>query len=566
MLRRSFLGLLASAPVATKYDLLAEINRPVRDGLEICAYCQAPTWCEVRKNGKPQCKACKVERFFNEILYKPIGFRLLDWQRRALRDIYGTVDEKGIRRYRRAYISVPKKNGKSFLVGGLPLYHLLMENEMNASAYGAAAAKDQAGLVFRAATELIRRNPMLSSRLKVLGTVKRIVRRDGAGFYAVISGDGDMQDGIEPSLAILDELHRWRTPKAETNYDVITKGTISRKEPLVVEITTAGEIADSPICWREHEFAQQVLDGSLKSDRFYASIYSADAQRIGKEPDYWISREARVTANPSHEDHGGFLKDEAIVEELSKAIAIPATRNAYLRYHLNIWVEAEERFIDPAAWERCNLPQRSLVGRPCYIGLDLSSTIDLTAMVCVFPDADGTYDVTAKFWMASEQVPTRERKDRVEYSTWIRQGYLNVSEGWAIDEEDVRQAIKAAAGLYDLRMICYDPRFATSLVNKLINEDGFLCVKIPQGFQALTNPTKTLQSLILDGKIRHGGHPILNWNCACASSISDKKDGVMLSKPDRMRSGKRIDGMAALVNAMAQAAVQQQQGEMIGFY
>lgn len=536
------------------------------DRLEICAYCQTPTFCEIRANGKPQCKACKVERFFDEILYRPIGFRLLPWQRRVLRDIYGTVDEQGIRRYNRSYISVAKKNGKSFLVGGLPIYHLLMENEMNASAYGAAAAKDQAGLVFRAATELIRRNPMLSSRLKVLETVKRITRRDGGGLYAVLSADGDIQDGIEPSLAIMDELHRWRAAKAETLYDVITKGTISRKEPLVVEITTAGEKNDSPICWREHEFAQQVLEGSLKSDHFYASIYSADAERVAKDPDYWMSREARVAANPSHEDHGGFLKDEAIVGELGKAIAVPATRNAYLRYHLNIWVEAEERFIDPSAWERCNLPQRSLIGRPCYIGLDLSSTIDLTAMVCVFPDDDGTYDVTANFWMASEQVATRERRDRVEYSTWIRQGYLNPSRGWAIDEEDVRQAIKAAASLYDVRMICYDPRFATSLVNKLINEDGFTCVKVPQGFQTLTNPTKTLQSLILDGKIRHGGHPVLSWNFACATAISDKREGVMLAKPDRMRSGKRIDGSAAFVNALSQAAIPQMQGEMIGFY
>lgn len=534
--------------------------------LEICAYCQTPTWCEIRANGKPQCKACKVERFFDEILYKPIGFRLLPWQRRDIRKVYGTVDEHGIRRYRRAYLTVPKKNGKSFLVGGLPLYHLLMENEMNASAYGAAASKDQAGLVYRAATELIRRNPLLSSKLKVLETTKRLVRRDGGGFYAVLSADGDIQDGIEPSLAIMDELHRWRAAKAETLYDVITKGTISRKQPLVVEITTAGEKNDSPICWREHEYAQQVLEGSLRSDRFYAAIYSADAERVAKDPDYWTSKEARVAANPSHEDNGGFLRDEAIVEELDKAIAVPAMRNAYLRYHLNIWVEAEERFIDPAAWAKCSIPQRSLIGRPCYIGLDLSSTIDLTAMVCVFPDSDGSYDVTANFWMASEQVATRERRDRVEYSTWIRHGYLNASQGWAINEEDIRQAIKAAASLYDVRMICYDPRFATSLVNKLINEDGFLCVKIAQGFQSLTQPTKTLQSLILDGKIRHGGHPVLDWNFACATAISDKKEGVMLAKPDRMRSGKRIDGSAALVNAISQAAVQQQQGEMIGFY
>lgn len=525
--------------------------------LDICAYCSTPTWCEQRANGKPQCRACKVERFFDDVLYRPVGFRLLKWQRDVLRALYGTIhEETGLRRYRRAYIRIAKKNGKTFLVGGLPIYHLLMETvEHSPAAYGAAASKDQAGLVFRAAAELIRKNPILNSRLKVLDTTKRIVRRDGSGFYAVLSADGDIQDGIEPSLAMLDELHRWKQKSAQTLYDVITKGTISRKEPLVMQITTAGEINDSPICWREEEYAQMVLHGSLKSDSFFPAIWQADPDRLKKDPEYWKSREARVAANPSHEDHGGFLKDSAIVEELDKAVAVPALQNAYFRYHLNNWVESEDRFLEAGAWEQCGQPLRSLVGRPCYIGLDLSSTIDLTSMVIVFPDEDGTYDVLPFFWMAKEQVSERQRLDRVEYSTWIRQGYLDVSEGWAIDEEDVRRKINWAHELYDVREVCYDPRFATSLVNKLINEDGRLCVKVPQGFTHLTAPTKALQSLVLNRQIRHANHPVLNWNAACASSVGDKLEGVMLAKPERAKSGKRIDGMSALVTALARAVV-----------
>src|ERR1700681_2750242 len=156
-----------------------------------CAYCQADTWCEIRANGKPQCRACKVERFFAEILYPPLGYRLLAWQRKVLRDLYGTVSpEDGRRRYRSAYISVGKKNGKSFLIGGLPLYHLPLENERNPEAYGAAAAKEQASPVLTAAAELVAANPELQSRLRVLPSTKRIVRRDGGGFYVVLSADG----------------------------------------------------------------------------------------------------------------------------------------------------------------------------------------------------------------------------------------------------------------------------------------------------------------------------------------------------------------------------------------
>lgn len=525
--------------------------------LEICGFCSTPTWCEIAPTGKPYCLACKVERFFEEVLYKPIGFALLPWQRSILRDLYGTVDDSGIRRYRRAYLSVAKKNGKSFLVGGLPLYHLLMENELKPEAYGAAAAKDQAGIVFRAASELVRRNPMLTSRLKVNESTKRIIRKDGGGFYAVLSADGDIQDGIEPSLAILDELHRWKAAKAGTLYDVITKGTISRKEPLVVQITTAGEINDSPICWREHEYAQQVLSGSLRSDRFYARIWSADPQRVAKEPEYWRSREARVQANPSHEDNGGFLKDEAIVEELDKAIAVPATQSAYLRYHLNIWAVSEERFISAADWAKCSAPLRSLVDRPCYVGVDLSSTIDLTAVVFVFPADDGTFDVKPHFFMAEDRVAERERQDRVPYATWAHQGYLTLCPGFAIDRRQVAECIKAGAEMYGLQEVCYDPWHGNELALDLI-EAGMTCVKIPQSYGYLSEATKKLAELCAQGKIRHGDNPILNWNADCATVKPDKKDNIMLAKPDRQRSSKRIDGMAALVNALARAPIAQE--------
>ena len=263
-----------------------------------CAYCQAETWCEIRSNGKPQCRACKVERFYSEILYPPLGYVLLPWQRKVLRDIYGTVSpENGRRRYRSAYISVGKKNGKSFLIAGLPLYHLLMENERNPEAYGAAAAKDQAGIVFNAAARLVAENPDLRERLKVIPSTKRILRLDGGGFYAVLTADGDLQDGIEPSLAIRDEVHRWKTARAETLHDVITKGQISRGEPLDIGITTAGAEYESQMWWRQYQHAKKVLDGTLPSDTFYAAIWEADVKRIESEPEYWQSREARVAAN-----------------------------------------------------------------------------------------------------------------------------------------------------------------------------------------------------------------------------------------------------------------------------
>jgi phage terminase large subunit-like protein len=544
---------------------------------ETCAYCQADTWCEIRGNGKPQCRACKIERFFARILYPPLGYRLLAWQRKVLRDIYGTVStEDGRRRYRSAYISVGKKNGKSFLIGGLPLYHLLLEDERNPEAYGAAAAKDQAGLVFKAAAQLVAANPELQSRLRVLPSTKRIVRRDGGGFYAVLSADGDLQDGIEPSLAIRDEVHRWKTLRAETLRDVLVKGQISRVEPLDIGITTAGAEYESQLWWREYQQAKKVLDGSLHSDTFYAAIWEADVKRIESDPEYWKSREARIAANPSHEDLGGFLKDSAIVGELEKAVAEPSERSKYLRYHLNVPLKAQEDpIIDMAKWQACGggvdlrewpeydfdllINKWGLLDKSCWAGVDASWTTDLTAVVFVFPPFDGgeIWTLLPFFFMPTERIPELERVCRVPYSTWTRQGFIEATAGNGIDMRAVKRRIHWGRELFELREMPFDRfNFRTQAMELL--DEGVQAVEITQSFLHLSHPTKFLLSAYVDQKIRHGNNPVLNWMASCLQLQYDHKDNCQPTKPERGKSAKRIDGIAATVTALARATVAQE--------
>jgi phage terminase large subunit-like protein len=541
---------------------------------ETCAYCQADTWCEIRSNGKPQCRACKVERFFAEILYPPLGYRLLAWQRKVLRDIYGTVSmEDGRRRYRSAYISVGKKNGKSFLIGGLPLYHLLMENERNPEAYGAAAAKEQAGLVFKAAAQLAAANPDLKSRLKVLPSTKRILRRDGGGFYAVLSADGDLQDGIEPSLAIRDEVHCWKSNRAETLRDVITKGQISRDEPLDIGITTAGAEYESPLWFRDYQNAKRMLTGSLQSDSFYAAIWEADAQRIAKEPEYWKSREARIAANPSHEDLGGFLKDTAIVGELEKALAEPAERSKYLRYHLNLPLKTQEDpIIDMPKWELCGggvdlrnwerfdvdrlIAEWGLDRRPCFAGVDASWTTDLTSVVFVFPpfESNETWTFLPFFWVPARMTAELERVCRVPFERWLEQGFVTATAGNAIDQRAVMDRIRWGDARFDLREMPFDRyNFRSEAMN--LADEGIIAVEIQQTFLHLSHPTKFLLSAYLDLKIRHGNHPVLNWMASCLQLQYDHKDNCQPTKPERGKTSKRIDGIAAIVTALARALV-----------
>jgi phage terminase large subunit-like protein len=544
---------------------------------EICAYCAAETWCEIRSNGRPQCRGCKVERFFSEVLYPPLGYQLLPWQRKVLRDLYGSVNpEDGRRRYRSGYISVGKKNGKSFLIGGLPLYHLLMENERNPEAYGAAAAKDQAGLVFKAAAQLVMANSDLKSRLRVLPSTKRILCRDGRGFYGVLSADGDLQDGIEPSLVIRDEVHRWKSARAETLHDVITKGQISRPEPLDIGITTAGAEYESPLWWREYQHAKKVLDGSLPSDTFYPAIWEADSKRIEKEPEYWKSREARIAANPSHEDLGGFLKDSALVREMEKAIAEPSERSKYLRYHLNVPLKTQEDpIIDMAKWQACGggvdlrtwhgydverlIREWGIEGERCFAGVDASWTTDLTSVVFVFPPFSGveSWTLLPFFWMPEERVMELERICRVPYSTWLEQGFVNCTPGNVIDQRAVMDRLRWGRQAFDLEEIPFD-RFNFRSEAMILSSEGFPTVEIQQTFLHLSHPTKFLLGAYLDQKIRHGNNPVLNWMASCLQLQYDHKDNCQPTKPERGKSSKRIDGISATVTALARATVVQQ--------
>jgi len=541
---------------------------------DTCAYCQAETWCEIRANGNPQCRACKVERFYSEILYPPLGLTLMAWQRKVLRDLYGTVlQEDGSRRYRHGYISVGKQNGKTFLFGGLPIYHMLMEDETTPEVYGCAAAKDQAGLVFKSAARLVNANPDLRSRFRMLESTKRIVRRDGGGFYAVLSADGDVQDGIRPSLLLRDEVHRWKTARAETLHDVATKGQISRSEPLDLGISTAGSEYESVLWWREYEHSRHVLDGSIQAPSYYAAIWQADAKRIETDPEYWKSREARVAANPSHEDLGGFLKDAAIVGELEKAIAQPSERSKYLRYHLNVPLKTQEDpIIDMTQWQQCGggedlrewpeydfellIKKWGLLERPCWAGVDASWTTDLTAVTFVFPPFETTdvWTLLPFFWIPEGQIDKLERVCRVPYATWVHQNFIEATPGQTIDQRAVMDRIRWGRERFDLREVPYDRfNFRSEALN--LADEGIVAVEVNQSFLHLSHPTKFLLGAYLDQKIRHGNNPVLNWMASCLQLQYDHKDNCQPSKPERGKSSKRIDGIQATMTGLVRAIV-----------
>jgi phage terminase large subunit-like protein len=505
------------------------------------------------------CRACEVCFFFERRLtltadFSGQPFRLMPWVRKILRDLFGTLDEDGRRTYRDVYLEIPKKNTKTTLCAGLVVHALASAETSGAEVYSAATTKDQAGQIFNAAAQMVRADRKLRSLLRIVPSTKRILRTDDpTSFYAALSADGDVHDGLQPCFVVRDELHRWRTRKAFELNEVLERGMITRRESMVIDITTAGVKDESPLCWRRHEYARQIAGGVFEDRRFYGRIFAADPERLKLDPAYWRSREARVEANPSHEDNGGYLLDSVLSDLSVKASNDPMLEADYKRYHLNYWGQKGTRWMAMERWGLCGGETRRLIERPCYAGLDLASTTDLSALVLIFPDeSDDTWDVLPFFWMPEDRLRPMELRDRVPYTQWAKDGFLRTTPGEVVRHEAIRKVIDWAREMFDVRELAFDPWNAHEFAQGLI-DDGLTCVPIRQGFQSLSAPMKKVMEMVLDQRLRHGNHPVLNWNADCVEARDDGNDNIRPIKPDRKTSNKRIDGMVALIMAADRA-------------
>lgn len=483
-------------------------------------------------------------RFFERALVHCDGewankpFTLLPWQADMIRRLFGTLNEDGSRQYRTCYCEIARKNGKSELAAGIALYLLFSDGEAGAQIYGAAADRDQSGIVFRVAAEMVRRAPALAKRARVLDSVKRIAVPGTASFYRAIPADAAGSHGFNASGIIVDELHV--QPNRDL-LDVLQTSTGARRQPLTFLITTAGYDRNS-VCWEVHNYADQVARGVIVDPTFLPIIYAAD------EADDWKAEGTWRKANPSL---GETVKLEYLQQECKRAEEIPAYENTFRRLHLNQWTQQETRWLSLDKWDSCppTVDDDALLGRACYGGLDLSTTTDLSAFALLFRDDDGGYDLRVWLWMPEETLRERERRDRVPYSLWVRQGYIETTPGNVIDYDWIRAKVLELAEKYNVVEVGFDPWNATQLVISLQNE-GLEMVPVRQGFASLSAPTKELEKLILGGLLRHGGNPILRWMADSAMVASDPAGNIKLCKPDRMKSSARIDGLAATVTAL----------------
>lgn len=448
----------------------------------------------------------------------------------------------GKRRYRKLYAEIPRKNGKSTKLAGIGNYMLGADNEPGAEVYSAAADKEQAGIVFNQAVEMVNASPALSKRYNVYKT--SIAYLAAQSYYRVLSSIAMTKHGLNPHCNIVDELH---AHKSRDLYDALTTGSGSRSQPLTAVITTAGYDRNS-VCWEEHEYARKVIafnrgdtEQGIEDPELLPIIYAAD------EGDDWQDPKTWAKANPNL---GISLKLDYLVDRARKAAQIPAFENIFKRYHLNMWTEQDARWLPMHLWDSCagEVVTSALEGLPCWGGLDLASTTDIAALVLDFV-VEGRHAWLPFFWIPDANMKDRIRKDRVPYDVWVKKGFVKVTKGNVIDYSVIMEDIRAIREVFDLREIAFDPWNATQVTTDLAAE-GVTVVPMRQGFASMSAPTKEFYKFVLEKRIQHGSNPVLRW---MASNVVVSQDAAGNLKPNKAKSTARIDGIVAGIMAFDRA-------------
>ena len=468
-------------------------------------------------------------------------FELIDWQERIIRDLFGILKKNGYRQFNTAYVEIPKKQGKSELAAAVALLLCCGDGEERAEVYGCAADRQQAGIVFDVAADMVRMCPALNKRVKILASQKRMVFQPTNSFYQVLSAEAYSKHGFNIHGVVFDELHTQPNRKL---FDVMTKGSgDARMQPLYFLITTAGTDTQS-ICYETHQKALDILKGRKIDHTFYPVIYGA------REDEDWTSPAVWKKANPSLGITVGIDKVQAACDSAKQN---PGEENSFRQLRLNQWVKQSIRWMPMHKWDACAFPvsEDELEGRVCYGGLDLSSTTDITAFVLVFPPLDESdkYAVLPYFWIPEDNIDLRVRRDHVPYDLWERQGYLQTTEGNVVHYGFIEKYIEGLGERFNIREIAFDRWGAVQMVQNLEGM-GFTVVPFGQGFASMSPPTKELMKLVLEEKIAHGGHPVLRWNM---DNIFIRTDPAGNIKADKAKSTEKIDGAIALIMALDRA-------------
>lgn len=543
---------IAYANVATQYA------RDVVDGtIDACVFvrqaCQRhlndldraanESGFEFEFDSKLAAKACRFIELLPHVKGELANRRELillePWQIFIVSNLFGWVDIDGKRRYRYAYVEVPRKNAKSTLAAGIGLYMCFADGEMGAEVYSAATTRDQARVVFETAQGMVRKRPDMQKALGIEVTAHAVSSIESASTFKAVSRDyGGNLDGLNIHCAVIDELH---AHKSNDTYEVMATGMGAREQPLLFAITTAGYILDG-VCYENRTLVVKVLAGLESHDRYFGIIYTIDDGDDWQDPVSW--RKANPNYNVS-------VYKESLQAEFERARISPEAQSDFLTKHLCIWVSARSGWLNMQDYDDAadtSLKPRQFIADPCFIGLDLASKLDLAAKTKLFirnVDDESHYYYFTDYYINRAQLDNPNNPNQKRYIEWERQGWLTVTDGNITDFAQIERDIIEDSITFNVQEAGYDPFNATYIAMRL-NEQGINMVEVKQRKEFLSEPMKWIQALLSGGRLHHDGNPISRW---CMGNVTVKPDANGNLFPRKESDENKIDGAVAKIIA-----------------
>lgn len=490
-----------------------------------------------KKRASKVCFFCEFTRHTKGSL-KGQRIVLEPWQIFIVTTVYGWVDDKGFRRFKRVYVEVPRGNGKSALSSALSLYMTGADDEGGAECYTFATTGEQARVVFDVAKQMLNLCSDVRTQLGMTVQARQVTQMKSGSILAYKSSEGSTLDGLNTHFACIDELHAHKTRDL---YDVVETSIGKRMQPILWVITTAG-FDSSGICYEVRSIVTMVLNQTIQDESQFGIIYTID------DGDDWTSDDALRKANPNW---GVSVNPQTVTELRDKALVAPSAVNNFKTKHLNIWCSAKAAWMDMQKWRACEDQSLSIddfSGASCTLGLDLASKNDIAAKLTVFPqvrdDGKTEYCIFPQFYLPEQAVLDGKNS---QYSGWVSQGYIKETPGAMTDLSLVESDVRDELSCYDVRAIAYDPWQAVQMASNLSN-DGAPMVEFRNTVQNISEPMKTVEALVLGGLIRHDGNPVMTWMMGNVVAKLDAKDNIY---PRKERYENKIDGPVALIFAIA---------------
>ena len=476
--------------------------------------------------------------------WKGQPFNIQDFQAFRWACIFGwkRTDGRG-RRFRRAYVEVARKQGKTEEAATIGLGGLLIDNENTAQIFSAATTRQQAKIVYSAAKimarELMKDSEGANETLRLLA--HRILNKNSDGFFEALSSDAWTLDGLSPHVAIIDEYHAHPTNEV---LKVIETGMGARRSPLIYIITTAGFNISSP-CFMLRQNAIDILRGQKRDETFFTAIYTLDEGDDWNDESVWVKANPQIGITPTWD----FMRSEytKAVNEGGQSEVEFKTKN------LNVWTASSETWIQDEIWQACpkEIDEDSLLGKPCYVGVDFAAISDFTAAAFLFPPHGDRkeYALLLRFWLPQDKIKERAR-DWPDTIKWWNEGYIKGTPGNVVDLEILEQDFKGLCAKYDVKVVGYDPLNAWQTIANL-EQSGLNMDRYPNTRLHMSPASKEFERLVRQKMVNHGGNPVLRWMMTNVVPVYTQQDLLQL---DRMRSSRisKIDGVVASVIALGE--------------